>query len=595
VQAERRAAAELDRAVAAEARERLRAGEAQAAAVEAGQERDRARRAEVTARSEAERALKAELRTVAEAETTQAVRDFLLGLFERMNSSTPGARKLTAYELLEQGRKQVATQLADKPVLRSAVLQSLAKIYDNIGDLDNARSLYQEAADLERLPRTGRPPVLALMLARRALADSNDGKHAAAEAPARESLALRINHVGANSLEAADSHAILGLVLTGLRRPQEAREHLEKSLSIRLALQGEKSEEVATAAHNLGQHYALTGATDKGVREYQRAIDIKTALFGAAHPKTLNSVEGLGLTLWRANRLAEAEPLLSRLYHAQVDINGPRAERVASAADAWANVLFDLGRFSEARMRFQEAVNILGAVPAEQRQLRFAFYSHNLALLMEEQGDYAGAADMFRDSLAVRERHLDETNPGLLRARMAAARLYLKHGRFADAETLMQKTLKARERIARPGESEVFDSRLGLIELALAMQGAEAAQAALQALDVPADLPAQRKTAHQRLRARIELALGQPALALVQAEERVESLRKSSGANHPRTLIAALERAELLARFGRLEEARVLVVPLAPVLRAELPDHSAHLARLAQLESRITPPTAAAR
>lgn len=594
VQAERVAASERDRAVQAEGRERLRAEEARTAAAEAGSERDRARRAETQARSEAERALKAEVRAVAEAETTQAVRDFLLGLFQRMNNSPVGARKLTAYELLEQGRKQVHEQLGNKPVLRSAVLQSLARIYDNIGDLEQAQALYRETAELERLPGSGRPLVLALMLSRQGLALSNDGKHAAAEPIVRESLALRLRHAGAESLDAADSHAILGLVLTGLRRAPEAREHLEKSLAIRIRIQGEKSEEVAVAAHNLGQHYALTGATDKGVREYQRAIDIKTNLFGADHPKTLNSIEGLGLTLWRANRLVEAEPLLARLYKAQLEINGPQAERVASAADAWANVLFDLGRFAEARERFTHAVNILGAVPPEQRQLRYAFYSHNLALLMEEQGDYAAAAEMFRDSLAVRERHWDDNHVGLARSRMSAARLYLKHGWFPQAELLMKKSLATRERQLKPGDAEIFDSRLGMVELALAMQGPAAAETALQAISVPADLPAPRKTAYERLKGRIELATGKPDLSLKQAAERIEALQKSWGAAHPRTLLAILDQAELLAGKGDIAAARPLLTSVAAPLRAALPVSSVHLARLSRLESLPLPGAASA-
>lgn len=587
VQAERVAASERDRAVQAEGRERLRAEEARTAAAEAGSERDRARRAETQARSEAERALKAEVRAVAEAETTQAVRDFLLGLFERMNNAPVGARKLTAYELLEQGRKQIGTQLANKPMLRSAVLRSLAQIYDNIGDLGNARTLYQEAADLERLPGSGRPLVLAQMLNRVALAASNDGKAAEGEAPARESLALRIRHAGPESLEAADSHAILGLVLTGMRRAPEAREHLEKSLAIRLAIQGEKSEEVATAAHNLGQHYAVTGATDKSVREYQRAIDIKTALFGAEHPKTLNSVEGLGLTLWRVQRLPEALPLLERLYRAQLAINGPQAERVASAADALGNVLFDMGRFSEARVRFEEAVNILSGVPLEQRQFRYAIFAHNLALLMEEQGDFAAAAPVFRDALSVRERHQDSSNQNLWRPSMAVARFYLRNRQFAEAEILLRKILESRTKHAKPGDGELFDSQLGMIELTLATQGGASAKQAFDPLAVPQGIPAPRVAAHQRLRGRIELALGQPELALKQAADQVERMRKVGGAQHPRTLIAQLDQAELWVRTGDVNAARPLLAAIAADLRAALPAASVHLTRLSRLEAEL--------
>ena len=132
----------------------------------------------------------------------------------------------------------------------------------------------------------------------------------------------------------------LGLVLSGLRRQAESREHLEAALRIREKLLPPNDELIASALHNLGQHYAMTGDFDKSVPLYERAIAIKAGLFGEKHPKTFNSVEGLGMTLWRANRLSQAEPILARLHAGQLEqalhvLGGrarfrPRSQPVAS-------------------------------------------------------------------------------------------------------------------------------------------------------------------------------------------------------------------------------------------------------------------------
>jgi eukaryotic-like serine/threonine-protein kinase len=137
------------RAETAERLERDRAEEAATSATRANVQRDRAVAAERTARFERDRALKAEALALVEGNTTKATRDFLLNLFNSMSSSNPGIRKVTAYEMLERGKGQIANALADQPKVRAELYEMLGKIYDNVGELDTARGLYRDAEKLE--------------------------------------------------------------------------------------------------------------------------------------------------------------------------------------------------------------------------------------------------------------------------------------------------------------------------------------------------------------------------------------------------------------------------------------------------------------
>lgn len=570
--AEDAARAERDRAQAAEVRAVEGSVAVERASNVALQERDRAVRAEGAARRDADRAIRAEAKALIEGNTAKAVRDFLLGLFDNMHAANPGARKLTAYELLERGKERIETQLTDQPEVRSTVLEALGKIYDNIGDLENAKALYRKAIMLERDPKHGREEHLARLLARVALAESTDARPAVGEPLAREALAIRLKLFGENSWEVADSHGSMGLILSGLRKHAESREHLEKALSIREKLPNTPEKDIASALHNLGQHYALSGDYDKSVSLYQRAIDIKIRLFGEQNSNTFNSVEGLGMTLWRANRLAEAEPILTKLHASQLAINGPQSERLASASAALGNVLFDQGKYAAARAKFEQATAILGAPPLEQRGMRYSIYANDLAILLEEFGDVDAAEPVYREVLAVRTRLLNADNPLLARIKYSFGRFLLKRGQLGEAEALITEAQRIREKTLAPTDGEIIDSRLSIVELLLKKGDVAGARNAYDKIQLANNAPANRRIAYLRVGAQHHTARGEFALARDLAFERVSLTEKREGASHPRTALAQLDFAKTLARAGEVARAQALAASLqAPIAAAFSP------------------------
>jgi eukaryotic-like serine/threonine-protein kinase len=553
--AEGQAAAERDRAQVAELRAKVEAEQAERSRVDASSARDRSR-------LEAERAMRAEAKAIIDSDSMREVRDFMVGLFDDMNASPLGARKLTAYELLSKGRAKLDKGLIAQPQVRSTLLLTVGKIYDNAGDLDNAKQLYREAISLERDPQHGRPLVLAQLLSKLALAESNSGNASVGEPLAKESLAIRKSQFSTDSLELADSHGTLGLVYSGMRQTDLAREHLEESLRIRLKLVGERDEATASALHNLGMLHAMSGRHAEGVKQYERAIAIKTTLFGDKHPKTFSSMEGLGLTLWRANRLQEAEPVLAKLYQGQLDINGNQSERFASAADAWANVLYDMGRYVDARMRFQEALTVVASHAVANRSFRYAVYSHNLALLHEEMGDVVSAESLYQQSIAVRSRLLDKENVLLARANHAYGRILLRAGKYPEASRYLQLALDLREKKLQPSDMELFDSRLSMVELALQnpdrQSAVSRAATAYALLDVPTTLSVSRRINYHRLGAKIKLAMGDARAAAQIANEYVKLCGKLYSESHPRLTLATLEYADYLWASGDKQQAAAI-------------------------------------
>jgi eukaryotic-like serine/threonine-protein kinase len=580
--AEGNARRERDRAQGSETRAIAREREAENAREQAQSERDKARRAEIRAQSETQRAIQAEASALLEAQKVGAVRDFLVSLFSDMNQSPQGARKLLASDLLEQGRQRAEKELSGQPELNATMLLTLARIYERIGDLRQARALYSATVDAER-KLGGRPLIEAEALARLALVLSNDGAHKTAEPHAREALALRIRHAGEDSLQAADSHSILALTLSGLGNHQDAQDHASRSLTIRERTLGPDAEAVAAAHHNLGQVQAQAGQFDASIESYRRALKIKQALFGDRHANTLSSVEGLGQTLRRAKRLAEAEPLLVEAVNMQRELNGSDSSRFAAAADSLANLLHDMGRVREARNYYQQALAVMELTPENATSLRAAFYANNLANALEDLCEYAAAEMLYRKSIAIREKHWKREDPGVVRARANLGRALNRGGKSGEAAEVFADVLAVREQSLPAGHLETLDARLGLLESLVKQGDTTRARAAWPTIAKAAEsLSGPRLANFQRIAALFHAASGDDQRAGALLKARWDAAAASGGADNPSTLAAKLDYAEVLAHKSPLEAAQ-LVAGLGATLGARSPAACSTASRISRV------------
>ena len=598
--AEAQARAELDKTRAAEGaarreRDRAQASETRAIAGEreaahaselAESERDRARRAGTLAQSEARRAMSAEATALREAKQSAAVRDFLIALFTDMDHAAHGARQLSAYDLLEQGRQRADQELAAQPELHAAILMILARVYERTGDLRQAKNLFQATVDVERKIGT-RPLIEADALMHLALVQANDRAHAAAEAPARASLALRLKHAGENELPTAESHSTLALTLSGLQKHTEAREHMSKALAIRERVLGPMDREVAFALHNLGQIQAQAGEYDAGIASYRRSIAIKRAVLDPKHASIANSIEGLGQTLRRAGRLAEAEPHLLEAYKLQREINGPASGRFASAADSLANLLHDMGRVQEARGYYKEAVSALEKTQENAVSVRAALYLNNLASAQEDLCKYEDAERHYRRSIEIRRKHMQRDDPAVLRTESNLGRSLVRAGKYAEAQAVLAPVVQLRARALPADHGDLIDTRLAILESEVRLEQRDRAMATWMALaPMETKLTGARKLNFLRAAAAYRTSIGDTVGAQGLLKLRWDAQATLSGAMHNGTLLAQLDYAETLARTAPADAARI-----AATLRETLAKSSPQACGIPARIDRLTAPS----
>jgi eukaryotic-like serine/threonine-protein kinase len=623
LRAENMAATELTRALAAEdlaraERDRaqvseLRATQRELEAVEARKAaingRDRALVAEAFSRAETLRALRAETKTQIEIANTREARDFLFSLFDGADPNLGGSPKMSANDLLARGRDRITKLPPEQAEFKSSLMFVLGRIHENIGLNNEAKSLYREVIAMESRLDTGDASQLAAVLGRLAIAESNTDNAAAGEASARQSLAIRqatpLADARMRQLLIADAQNTLGVVLNGLSRQDEARVLLTDALNTREALLGTNSEEVASTLHNLGINLSRSNQDSQqraGEDHYRRSLAIKYQIFGKRHPKTLNTIVALANLLGRRRQFNEAEPLLAEAHQTRLLLHGEASEQVAAAANDWASVLHDMGRYRDAEARYVEAINNPArlADASGRRPVSYAVSVNNLATLYEETGDLVRAEEYYRLSYAARAARLAADDLAIARIEHNLGRLLLKRGNRIEAETLLNRAYNTRLAKLGPTHIDTQESRISLVGIDIEMAAMARANTRLQ--DVDLNIIARRKTSHLAY-LRLRATLTEPSMtnnatpnwtpAIDIWRSRVAIATTEFGATHIFTLRTQLDLANAVARAGMSAEAstlaRMLAQQLTPRLALNALEHANIAALIAQTSTGAAP------
>ena len=518
-------------------------------------ERDRARAAEHDAR--------------VQATTAERVSGFLVSVFDVSNPKRNQRRDLSAREVLDHGAVRIEAELADQPAVKARLLDTLATAYRYIGAPRRSVELFRHAAELYLDPRVDKPLAAAAALSQLAVLYSNENYPLAdAEAAARRSLELRERHASPDSLELADAHNSLGVVLEGAGRLDEAETELRRALAIRRARAGGESEQVAAVLHNLALVERRRGAYPNAIADLEHALAIKQRVIGARDPGFQRSLENLAMSFNAIGAGEGAIVLFERNLALCKDIYGGAGTSTAHAQNELGSVLHDRGRFGDATRHYREAMRLYAdATGADSAD--YAVPLNNLASAYEDMGDYAAAIPLFRQSLDIRRKALPDDDARVVHARYNLARVLIEAGALEEAKPVLD-TVLARFR-ARGGATDGWRAKAELWngEWQLRSGAVAAAAGSLQQLlaSNAAFTPLMRARC-ATLAAGIAAARGDRTSALASHREAWQTLSKALGATHPLTAESAIAYAAALDDSGRAQEARALAVPLLPIVDA---------------------------
>jgi serine/threonine-protein kinase len=375
---------------------------------------------------EAERANREAGRAREEAAAAREVSDFLVNVFEVSDPGQGRGRSVTARELLDEGARGVRSGLADQPLTRARLMDTMGVVYTNLGLYDEALPLLREAADVRGARLAPSDPELAASLHDLATLHHRREEYDLAEPLYRRALAIREAALGPADPAVAMSLNQLAALYRGRGEYAAAVPLYERAISVAAKARGEDHPEVGVICNNLAAILRLEGEYARARPLYERSLRIAEKALGPDHPDVATSLNNLGVLARDTGRLDEALALFERSLALCEKATGPDHPDVAIT-------LANLGAAHAAK------------------------------------GDAARAASLLERAERIDEGALPGDSPTLAQVRLDLARVRRAQGRGGEAEALLEQvTASARRLVDRDTSSPRAH---GLLAAALVARG----------------------------------------------------------------------------------------------------------------------------
>jgi non-specific serine/threonine protein kinase/serine/threonine-protein kinase len=364
----------------------------------------------VTMAVQANRIAKERDRANQEAETASQVSGFLEGLFEVSDPSEALGNTITAREILDKGSGRIRQELGDQPRVQARLMDTMGRVYRNLGLYDQARPLLEEAVEIQRGELGPEHPELAGSLKDLGNLLKSSGDYEAAKPVFERALTIRQAALGPEHPEVAAVLNDLATLHLLLRDYETARPLFERALEIREKALGPEDPLVAMTLTNLAILYRRSGDNRQAQRLYERALGIQEESLGPEHPDVANTLNNLATLHMRSKEYETARPLFERSLAIREKVLGPDHPDVAVTLNNLGILMESMGKHREAQGLHERALVIREqALGPEHPDV--AYTLSNLAYLARVAGDFNEAESLYRRALAIRENALGRRHP----------------------------------------------------------------------------------------------------------------------------------------------------------------------------------------
>lgn len=516
---------------------------------------------------------------------TREVKDYMVSVFQGADPEVTGQRDLPVSKLLDAGRERLGVRLKDLPQTRVEMTGILASVYQNIGQRDQALTMFDEAIALER--KAPRPLVLAELLGKKAYSLYDKEDFPAAEPFAREALAL-VAKAAPGTMQEADAMRLLGAVLAYQQTDKawaEAGPLLRRALDMTVALTGARSKETGRAHLDLTRLYASMSDVSKAEVHALAGRDILAETVGREHYLYLDALESVGFVKGAKGALDEALPILKEMSEKRSALYGEVSNQNGFGLYAYANILARAGLRREAADIFRRCIAIQEKLDGR-ATLSTAIPMLYLGRVQAEMGLAGEALPLLREVLSNRQKLLPPGDSQIQEAMQDVAQALRALGQMKEAEATLVSLAQLRAKVSGGGDWAPIQSALLLAAIQRETRRPAEAQATLEkAVDkMKPDTKPARIASLRAEQGRLALASGQPDNARRLFTEAESLTQKGLGETHPDTWLAKLDRAELMMKTpGERDAAQLLARQIRDKAAAALDARGALFRRVAKI------------
>ena len=413
-------------------------------------------------------------RDAMERERDKAVRvsRVLEGMFEiTTNPSRTRGEAITAQEILDNGVRDVETELADQPEVQASLSLTLGALYGKLGMYDRALPLLERSLALHRRVLGETRPEVADSLNSVGAARYALGDFAGAERAFRQAVTIGRRLGAAGRRQLADSLNGLGAISYEHARYADAEAAFREALALLRQQTNPDRERIAETAGNLGSLRQAQGDYTEAAALHRESLALLETVHGKAIGQArefhITELSNLGLVLYLQGDFAGAESTCRQALAEGRHLYSGAHPAIALVLGNLTKALTARGDFAAAEPIAREALDMHRALFGEDNPL-VARDLANSGTIREGTGDLQGARALYEQALRLQRRVLGEEHPRTAEMLFALASLLFAQGDRSAAEPLAQRVLAIRRKVLPPDHPDLGDALILLGSLRVA-------------------------------------------------------------------------------------------------------------------------------
>jgi serine/threonine-protein kinase len=215
----------------------------------------------------------------------------------------------------------------------------------------------------------------------------------------------------------------------------------------------------------VGKVYYSLGLADDSVRMLRRAFDTQLGVLGPRDRQTLETQLALGSAMCWAGDYAGAEPLLRELIAVSAEVLGPVSDIRAGAMTNLAILLNERGQYNESEGLYRETIAINRRLGDEEARKRGAIDLNNLGLVLHEQGRLAESDSVYREALVRQREIFGDVHPEIATTLYNYGQLQRTLGDYARAEEIARQVVEMDEKLIGADHPDIAYSKVSLAVL----------------------------------------------------------------------------------------------------------------------------------
>ena len=338
------------------------------------------------------------------------VTDFLVGLFDVMNTRRSRPEAVSADDLVRRGAAQ-AELLGGSPLTQARLLEAIGRVYASMGR-------YTDAHDA-----------------------------------LRRSLSVRVAAIGHDDREASVTMFHLAEVLRRLSRYAQADSMSRRALAVRRGVLGDDHAAVAELLAQQAQLGLYLGNEIAAESLSRRALEIRRATLPPGDSAIGFSYWQYGGVLYRRGKFADAEAAMRDAIVTYRLQQGPGSAEAARIEIDLAKAILDYrGDSAAAESQMRAAVATLRRSVGD-HQVVVAWALSDLAYLLTARGKYEESERLVREGLDIQRTAFGPDNHNVAGMIATLAWVMTRSGRYVEAESLRREELGVLERSLGPTHS----------------------------------------------------------------------------------------------------------------------------------------------